>query len=349
MKPLFKCEFNYFPSRHLSYIYDGFERLRKIGLIDVKINRLSLKQVKPVLNVQIDGKYNVVYDTLDGLNWIDGSIEENLNYFENEIKADFYFKRSFNNEIIDHAPKNCKVYPLGLNVPFRPEGKYPETLQYKFKKILKDNYFISKYYKKTSFCRRDLEYYPLPNKEHKILFLTQLWNPYESKLGHLKEERLLINANRIRCIKALRKEFGKMFVGGLQYNSYLGSNSESLLMPLSMTNRENFLKIIKEHNICIATTGLHSSIGSKFGEYVAASRAIVTEPLNYELPGDFENKKNYLMFYNEHELIENIHHLLKHDEKLNNMMENNFHYYNNYVRSDSLVLNSLLRIVENIS
>ena len=51
--------------------------------------------LKPILKVRINDKYDVIYDTLDGLNWIKASIENNLDYFKNNIKADFYFKRSF--------------------------------------------------------------------------------------------------------------------------------------------------------------------------------------------------------------------------------------------------------------
>lgn len=49
--------------------------------------------------------------------------------------------------------------------------------------------------------------------------------------------------------------------------------------------------MVKESDICITTTGLHRSIGWKFAEYIAASKAIVTEKLNYS-PGT-ELKANF--------------------------------------------------------
>jgi len=347
MKPLFKCELNYFPSPHLSQIYDGFEKLRKIGIINISLKPVSGNQIKPLLNVVVDKKYNVIYDTLDGLNWINGSIEDNLNHFKKNIKADFYFKRSYSKQILDYAPLNCKTYPLGLNFGFKPEGKYPSSLQQIFKDLVKDNFIVSKYYKKTSFYSRDFEYYPIPAKENKVLFLARLWNPNDVSLEHLKTERELINKNRIDCIKICQKEFGNIFVGGLQNDNYSILNSKDLILPSSMTKREFFLNTIKEYNICIATTGLHNSIGWKFGEYVAASRAIISEPLKYELPGDFKNNKNYLNYTNEYELLEKIHKLLKNKDILFEMMISNFHYYNNYLRPDKLILNTLLKIYQN--
>lgn len=344
MKALFKCELNYLPSKHLNQIYDGFEKLRKTGIIDVSIKHTSGNQIKPLLNVVIDKKYKVTYDTLDGLNWIDGSIEDNLNYFKFNTDADFYFKRSFDKKILEYSPENCKIYPLGFNYSFKPEGKYPKSLQHTFRDLIKDNPIVSKYYKKSSFFSSDFESYPVPAKESKILFLSRLWDPEEVSLEYLKVERELLNLKRINCIKACRKEFGKKFFGGLQYDSFTNETSKDLILPFSLTKKDSFIKTIKEHNICISTSGLHNSIGWKFGEYVAASRAVISEPLKYELPGDFIVGKNYSVFNSENELLENIENLLRNKDVLFGIMNSNFHYYNNYLQPDKLILNTLLTI-----
>lgn len=347
MKPLFKCELNYLASPHLSQIYDGFEKLRKSGIVDVTFKETTNTSSKPLLNVLVDNKYKVIYDTLDGLNWIDGSMEDNLNYFRNNVIADFYFKRSLNKDVIDNAPENCRIYPFGLNYTLKPDGNYPKSLGENLKSLIRNNVIFSNFYNKNHFSSKEFEYYPIPSKKTKILFLTRLWDPNETSLGHLKNERELINNNRIECIEACRKEFGEVFVGGIQRDNYSVNRAKSLLMPFSITNKATFLNTIKRSNICISTTGLHNSIGWKFGEYVAASRAIVTEPLLYDLPGEFENNKNYLVYDNKFELIKNIHKLLESDDYMVNMMTNNFQYYNNYVRPDSIVLNTLLKIYEN--
>lgn len=344
MKPLFKCELNYYPSRHLNHIYDGFDKLRNNGIIDLTVKPVTAETTRPLLRVLVNNKYNVIYDTLDGLNWIDDSIESNLNYFKKNIIADFYFKRSFNKQFVEHSPENCKVFPLGLYYSFKPEGSYHTNLQQKIKDFLKDNTILSRYTVKTSFKSRDFEFYPIPSKENRILFLTQLWNPDDVSLEHLKIEREVINRNRIDCINTLKKEFPNNFIGGLQHDNFSMRHSKGLIMPLSITKRETFLKTIKESNICIATSGLHNSIGGKFGEYVAASRGILSEPLKYELPGNFEPNKNYFEFKDNNELINNIRELLNGRDRLSEMMYSNFQYYNNYLRSDVLVLNTLLKV-----
>ena len=65
---------------------------------------------------RLDDRYTIIYDTLDGLNWINGSIQDNLNYFRENIGADYYFERSFNKQISDFSPKNYKVYLIGLKL-----------------------------------------------------------------------------------------------------------------------------------------------------------------------------------------------------------------------------------------
>jgi hypothetical protein len=345
MKPLFECELNYISSRHLSQIYDGFVKLKNHGILNFKLKPTNGDATKPLLKVKINNKYNVIYDTLDGLNWIEGSVEENLDYFKNNIKADFYFKRSYNKQVLVNVPDGCKAYPLGLYYGLIPEGKFYKIPINTTKDFIK-NIFFYRYYK-PYFYSWSFEYYPFPYKEDKILFLTRLWNPDDVSMDHLKTERELINKNRIDCIKACQREFGKQFIGGLVKDKFSIHHSKDLVVPFSLTKREVFLNIIKASNICISTTGLHNSIGSKLGEYVAASRSIVSEPLNYEIPGDFDNNKNYLTFNNKDELLNNIYILLNNKDMMLNMMKRNFSYYNNYLQPDKLVLNTLLKIYQN--
>ncbi|MEB8329859.1 hypothetical protein OO009_10880 [Flavobacteriaceae bacterium KMM 6897] len=347
MKPIFRCELNYFPSPHLNQIYDGFEKLRKLGIINLTLNRAKGDINKPLLHVTIDNKYKVVYDTLDGLNWINGSIEKNLEYFDKNLNADFYFKRSFSKQLLKYDTENRKIYPLGLNYYFQAEGNYPQSPKEKIKDVLKHNSIIAKFYNKTSFAHFEYENFPIPNKDKKILFLARLWNPDDETNEHAKTLRERINKNRIDYIKVCKKEFGDQFVGGLQKDDFSSKHAKDLTVVNSLTRKENFMNLVKSTNICIATSGLHNSTGWKFAEYVAASRAIVSEPLEYDLPGNFSQNKNYLIFQNENELISNINYLMQENDRLYEIMRNNFHYYNNYLSPDKLVLNTILKIHQN--
>ena len=349
MKPLFRCELEYFPSPHLSQIYDGFQKLKKAGIIDLSIRTATGNSTKPLLTVIVDGTHKVIYDTLDGLNWVDNiSTDENLKHYKNTIQADFYFKRSYNQAVASNAPANCKVYPLGLNYSFTPEGSFPMSIKEMLVDIAKNNFIVSKFYTKYSFVSSDFECPPNLSREGGVLFLARLWNPDDVKEEQLKTEREAINKNRIASIRACQKEFGARFTGGLQDDSFSRLHAKDLIVPFSLTRKESFLKAIKDHDVCIATTGLHDSIGWKFGEYVAASRGIVSESLCYEIPGDFKEGKNYLTFTDENALVEKTRTLLADKDALSTMMNNNFQYYNNFLRPDKLVLNTLLQIKESI-
>ena len=101
------------------------------------------------------------------------------------------------------------------------------------------------------------------------------------------------------------------------------------------------MKLLKTNVICVSSEGLHHSIGWKFAEFVAASKAIITDKLRYSLPGDFEKNKNYLEYNNINELINQTSSLLKNKPLINQMEIENHNYYKKYVQPDQLVLNSL--------
>jgi hypothetical protein len=343
IEPLFHCEFDYLPLPHLSQVYDGFEKLRRQGVVTLNIRRRDDNVSRSVLRVVLDGRYSVMYDMQDGLNWINQPIQRSLEFFRGNFAADYYFKRSLNQQVVDYAPPGCKVFPLGLFYPLTHQGQYPHTLKSLLRAIAKHNP-ITEMTRKRTFHSHEFEFYPVPNKQNRILFLTRLWNPDDVTAEHLKLEREEINHSRVNLIKACSKAFGNRFIGGLQSDSFAAHYAPEQLAPADMTDRASFLKMIRQHNICIATTGLHGSIGAKFAEYVAASRAIISEPLNYQLPGNFKADKHYLPFSDENTLLDKIEYLLTHPDKLLEMMKNNYRYYQNFVKPDSLVLNSLLTV-----
>jgi len=321
---LFNIELHYFQSLHLSQIFEGFDRLKKIGIIDLTIKNAEGDKFKPILTVIVNGRFKIIYDTLDGLNWIKGSREDNLFYFRNNFRADYYFKRSFNQEVEGNAPTGCKVFPLGLNY-FIQSGLQGE---------ISGNVIRS----------TDFEYPPILSAEPRVLFITRLWNPDDTDQEHLKEERIRLNQTRIVCIRACMKTFGKRFLGGLVQDKFSEAQAPDLILPKELTQKEKYVSNLHDHDICVATTGLHNSTGWKFAEYVASSRAIVSEPLHYEVPGNLVPNKNYLEFRNEEYLLSAIEYLITNPDKLQDMMRCNHQYYNDYLQPEKLVLNTLKQV-----
>jgi hypothetical protein len=179
------------------------------------------------------------------------------------------------------------------------------------------------------------------------LFLTRVWDPEKAPSEAGRELRHRLNKTRTECIEACKKEYGDRFTGGLFMEYYAKEHYPSLAMPSSFTSKSSYLQSVKEHSICISTTGLSNSIGWKLGEYVAASRAIISEPLHYELPGNFEKEKNYFEFQTPDELLKIIADLQANPDKIFETMKHNYYYYNSFVKPEKLVLNSLLTVLNN--
>ena len=90
--------------------------------------------------------------------------------------------------------------------------------------------------------------------------------------------------------------------------------------------------------------GLHESIGWKTGEYVAAAKAIVHDPLYYTVPGAFHPGENYLGFTTAETCVAAVQHLMEKPQELLEMKRANERYYRNYLKPEVLVSNTLERI-----
>jgi hypothetical protein len=354
VKPLIKCELVYNKSAHLHQLYAGFAKLKTLGIIDLDVaknTRATQESNAPILFVTVDDKHKVIYDTLDGLNWVPGSVEENLTFFQAQFSADYYFKRSFNQRLVNAAPPGCKVLPLGFNYHVRPDNLLIRpSVTDRLREVIRGNDLASKMLRMNNdnmaLPAKDYEHAPIPGKDIKILFLTRVWNPDEFKSNQASSYIETINESRVAAVKSCRKEFGPIFCGGLTDDSFSRKYEPSLIAPFSLTNKKSYLNLVKAHAICIATIGLHGSIGWKFGEYVAASRAILSDPLVYEVPGNFAKDQNYLEFRDQQELMNGIEFLLHDRLALIKMMRENYCYYNAHLRPENLVLNTLLTILE---
>jgi hypothetical protein len=346
---------------HLYQITAGFLLLKRQGIIDLKIEKFNKnsKDKLPynMMEVIVNNEIRVLYDLNDGY---DNLLSRNQNYvdFMNGLLSNYHFcfKRSFNSEYNSKLKEGKKIFPLGLNymvtVP-RNISHYPflhDPKIEKYKKLFRmlplSEYYNGLYYVDS------FEDIPRKERDPKILFMARLWdinadNGYELS-SQKKEERRFINQQRAQCIRLCKQEFGDKFFGGISPSKFSNEYYPDLIIKdKSLTKRNNYIEKLKESSICIATMGLHESIGWKFGEYIAASKAIVTEELRYELPGNLENEKNYLVFRNPQECVDQIYRLLNDENLRYKIMVNNLQYYHQFVRPDKLVLNSLLIVLSN--
>lgn len=350
----FNCELvAYSDVEHLQQIYTGFSLLDRQGFLKLKQTiPPEFLQNKNTFNrwtdykffnakVVINGEITVFYDTHDW-NWID---EEILR------EADFYFKRSYDADYVSQLQEKSKVFPLGLNYQVASSEKDSFKLaraafhggRDKIKAIVKglraDKFLGAK---GETEQLKNLESFPNFTVEPKILFMARVWNPILVPDKKQKETIEELNENRAECVRALRKAFGERFFGGLAHEDYAVEHFRDCLLPeTNLSRKRKYLKILKDFPICVTTAGLNKSNGWKLGEYVAFSKAIVTEPLFFQIPGDFAKEKNYLEFTASDELINQTGRLFEDKNLRLEMMMNNYRYYQSYVKPDSLILNSL--------
>jgi hypothetical protein len=174
--------------------------------------------------------------------------------------------------------------------------------------------------------------------------MARAWDPADEpdREPRQREERFELNEMRARCVILLRKEFGPAFTGGFKHTPYaLEHHHEVLLEHAELASKRSYLGLLAAHPICIATTGLHGSIGWKFGEYVAFSKAIVSEKLLYSAPGNLAAGVHYLEFRTPEECVAAAVGLFKDRERRGAMMQANSEYYGRYVRPNRLIARTL--------
>lgn len=336
------CHSNY---EHLQQVYTGFFQLHKKGIINLsqRVEKIPLGKYQEVhVKVIVNDRFTLYYDMHDC-----GEILPE--YLEN---VDFYFKRSYAPEFLDTLPDKEKVFPYGLNYqtyidgfdPFLFQRRHLYEKQEKFKIFLKAIGLFSLLNKPQTGLKA-LNFEPSFQTQPKILFMARVWNPEQLPDKAQRQATEELNQMRAECIKALKKEFKENFFGGLAVDDYSQAKFKDVLLPTnSISNQKQYFEILKQYPICIATKGLCNSNGWKLAEYVALSKAIVSEKLHFEVPGDFCGDKNYLEFATVDECVEKTLTLFKNAELRRQMITNNYDYYQNYLRPDKLILNTLQKL-----
>jgi hypothetical protein len=143
----------------------------------------------------------------------------------------------------------------------------------------------------------------------RVLFLTRLFDPrgaMDPAAELIRADYEAMNALRIGCIRALRRELGASFLGGVAASDYARAVCPDLIVGDDVVARHNFAKLLHEYPIAVTTAGPRRSHGFKIAEYLAAARAIVAERITVQLPGPFAEKTNYLGFATPDECVAQV-------------------------------------------
>ena len=336
-------------SIQLQLIYTGLRMLEEQGDLELSYqfyNYLQPAQAlealawPPNLLVRLNDSKLLLFDMNDN----------NELWQEDLGKVDFYFKRGFSAQEVGPELAYKKVFPFGLNymVYERHPGWFSlrrvpleKTISQMIKSGIRTlgwlNWCSARNYRAHV---GNLYAEPDPALPARVIFMTRLWDPAKYR-GAGREITEAINEMRAACIRQLRQEFGPRFMGGLAPGGYMPPRfADCRLKEASQSYQGNYLRLLKQYPIAVASTGLANSTGFKFAEYLAFSRAIVAEKLHYEAPG-LEAGKHYLEFSNAEQCVEAVSTLMN-DELLRfKMMEQAHAYYQEYLRPDVAVRRAL--------
>jgi hypothetical protein len=340
---------------HLQQLYTGFLMLHRSGAIRLSQERRRKKTVYESgaqhlrdashahLDAIVDGKIRIHFDTHDGADIATGELDD----------CDFYFKRSYSPSLIATLPpeQRSKIEPLGLNYRVLPSSVdwfavrrglslRDRPLQRTLKEAF-DPWSTFGYKPRLG----EMEAPPEPDAEPRVLFLAAAYDPNDDpgRTQDKVEDRASINESRALCIRLLKAALGERFTGGFAASEFARKRYPDLIVPASVTAQASYIATMRSHPICVATTGLHGSIGWKLAEYVAFSKAIMTEKLLYRVTGDFGPNRNYLEFAEPEDCAAAAVRLVQNRDLRERLMVNNAAYYRAYVRPDALVGNALAR------
>jgi hypothetical protein len=295
------------------------------------------------MEVVVDGAQRLYFDTHDSWELDPHGLE----------RCDFYFKRSFAQAHIDPSVRH-KVLPLGLYYQVYPSGydRLEAKRAFYYGRGMKGGVKAMALYASAALSGRGRRQHtiealcaaPAVDHDPRAIFMTRVYAPAKGEAGvrNPLNEPTIVNPMRAQCVLHLRDVFGDKFFGGIEHSPYAHQHFESaLLADNAESARSRYLALLRKYSIGVTTTGLHGSIGGKLAEYVAFGKAIVTEPLNYEVPGDFCEGRNYLTFTSPAECARQVARLMEDRELRHSMMQANWDYYRLFLRPDKLVRNAL--------
>ena len=339
---------------HLYPILAGFSALDRSGALRVRYARLRPgdADVLPynMLEVVADDGRRLIYDMNDGYANLLPDEAQTAPFYDKLLgRCDVLFKRSFDRAQNARlcAPKQILPTPPNFLVTLRGNrAHFPVPCDPRREKIKKLVRMLpgSPYYN-GHILEENLFAPPHVSEQPRILFMARLWDPAGDFAGQLTpamaEERHAINESRAACIHLLRREFGDRFRGGVAASDFTRrAYADVVLDDPSLARKDAYLAFMKTFDIQIATMGLHRSTGWKFAEYLAASKAIVCEPLCYESSGGLTDGVHYRAFADADACVQNVYALLD-DGVRGEMMAQNHAYAERNLRCASFVRRTL--------
>jgi hypothetical protein len=314
--------------------------LHRAGTVQVDVEPIRPFQFEGnSMRAVLNGAIRLVYDLSDG----PGLEASDLGW------CDFYFKRSYDS---NHHACDSRIRPYGLNYAVYAPGDWRSrrlfwAMRYPRKGALavaRLSAIASRVLVTNEGCTNAaigrFEAEPSVSDDPNVLMVTRSYDPLIARPSR-RDECRSINEMRVSCIRALRREFGPRFIGGIVPGPGAARDFRDSLLDETVTRKGRYLRLMKQSDVCVTSAGLWGSNGWRLAEYVAAARPVVTEHLRYVVPGGFDDGRNYLGFGSADECVTRVRLLMDDPERRLRMGRANAEYYKCYLRPDRIVLRSL--------
>lgn len=253
---------------------------------------------------------------------------------------DVYFKRSFEPSRLSSLSPNMtgKIQPLGLNNPII---RLSTSLR-----VLRTRARTCRSLAELSTDARQLFATPPPTAfevppekpaEPLVLFQTRLWSSATKDPG-----RKEINEERADLIRSLRSHFGTRFVGGAVPSDFVRTSFPDVISSLPSSMRA-WPRLLRRPLIAVYSRGLRNSLAFKMSEYLAASRCIVGQTAQSELPHPIQPGTHFLPFQTVDECIAQCERLLDRPAEATAMRRANWGYYQAHVEPAAHLQDMLAR------
>ncbi len=351
----------------LSSLFAGLKILEDSGKIKIKNIQMSPdfapKEKYPlsyVVELRAEGKV-LVFDVSDG--YQDFDFPED---FDRQLDIiDYYFKSSYSEEFAAKLKNRDKFKNLAMSYHCSCKGNYFETACIKDALTRKDTKGFVYSLLLAQRYRKAVNYKIFESNKHydnyNLLIWTRLWDcdrvtkdtllaaypklteeQANEKAEQQREMLRATNEERIRTVRMLREAFGDRFTGGLSNSETSRREAPDLITDdPRICTRTGYIDTLKSNYIHILSKGLHGCVGARYGETFAAGRALITDPFVYEPIGGLKEGKNYLKYSSPEEVLSCATALTEDVDLIHRMEDNNFRYYNEFVRPDVRMLNAL--------
>ena len=289
----------------------------------VKLRRVNWIKHSNCMALDADG-LKIAIELSDHSNFWDVSLLE---------WCDAYAKRNMNRR--HSAALQNKIIPFGLNCACHSRrsmiaalsaigGTFPRASKGRLMEVYR--YLATPHWK-------FLEHRPEQAVDNTILFQTRVWEAQDAPGDEA------INEQRAGVLRALKREFGNRVAGGVVPTPFARKAYPDLITDQPCRHPQ-FIRWAKKPLIGIYTRGLFGAIAIKMADYLAASKCIVSEPIDNELTAPLDHISVYR---SESECVEACERLLSDRSLAEYHRLQSWNYYESYVSPRALMASLLAR------